>query len=182
MDLPHLEAIPYASLPEPFRLRSYEPGDERAWLDIHRQADTYNTFTPATFQDQFGCDPDVLRRRQLYLLDGRGSPVGTATGWLHPGLPELGRIHWVAILPAYQGRGLAKPLLARTCQCLRQLGHTRAYLTTSTARVPAICLYFDFGFRPNLDGTARRHDWEDFMARTLDVPQAKPMRAFLEKS
>jgi GNAT superfamily N-acetyltransferase len=88
----------------------------------------------------------------------------------------------VAIRPEHQGQGLAKPLLSRVCRRLHELGHSRAYLTTSTSRVPAICLYHAFGFRPNLAGTARQQDWRDFLARTGNEPRAGAVRAFLTEA
>jgi GNAT superfamily N-acetyltransferase len=178
MDCPVLDQAEIP-VPTPFAVRPYQPGDEAAWLAIHRAADAYNTFRDDTFAAQFGTDMDLLRRRQLYLLDGAARPVGTASAWFHPEAPALGRVHWVAILPECQGRGLAKPLLAQVCRRLRELGHTRAYLTTSTLRVPAICLYFALGFRPDCAGEARRRDWRDFLDRTADEPRAKPLRDHL---
>jgi len=180
MDCPNLDETRSAPLPPGFSLRFYEPGDEEAWVDIHREADTFNTFSLDTFWGQFGTDRNLLRKRQVYLLDGQDHAIGTASAWFQPGDPGLGRIHWVAIVPAYQGQGLAKPLLSCVCDRLRTLGHTRVYLTTNTVRVPAICLYFSFGFLPNLDGTARQQDWQDFLARTAAEPRAASIRAFLE--
>ena len=55
-------------------------------------------------------------------------------------------MHWVAILPAYQGRGLAKPLLAQVMQTMAVLGHRQVYLTTQRFRRAAIGLYTSFGF------------------------------------
>jgi GNAT superfamily N-acetyltransferase len=52
----------------------------------------------------------------------------------------------VAILPDYQGRGLSKPLLSQALRRLWELGHTRAYLTTSAERMVALRLYERFGF------------------------------------
>lgn len=178
MDCPVLDQALILPRP-PFSIRPYEPGDEAAWLDIHREADVYNVFRLETFRQQFGEDREVLHQRQAYLLDGEGCPIGTATAWFQPEDPALGRIHWVAIRPAYQGAGLAKPLLAWVCNRLRELGHTRAYLTTSTSRVPAICLYFGLGFLPNLAGTGRQQDWQDFLARTENEPRAAAVRAYL---
>lgn len=60
--------------------------------------------------------------------------------------PPIRRVHWVAIRPAYQGRGLARPLLFDIGQTLRELGHTRATLTTSHQRALAIALYRKIGF------------------------------------
>ena len=88
--------------------------------------------------------------------------MGTATAWsgdLFPGQP-IGRIHWVAIVPDRQGQGLAKPLLAATCRRLRALGHERAYLTTSTARLPAINLYLLFGFQPLVGSPEAYQAWQ----------------------
>jgi len=180
MDCPDLDETPALPLPPGFRLRLYEPGDEEAWVAMHRKADVFNTFSLDTFWGQFGTDRDLLRERQVYLLDSQDQLIGTASAWFQPGDPGLGRVHWVAILPEYQGQGLAKPLLARVCDRLQALGHTRAYLTTNTVRVPAICLYFSFGFLPSLDGTAREQDWQDFLARTVAEPRAAATRAFLE--
>lgn len=179
MDCPDLDAVPQAELPDGFSLRFYEPGDEGAWVDLHREADLLNTFSVETFRDQFGTDSGPLRQRQIYLVAANGLVVGTASAWFQPGDPSLGRVHWVAIRPAYQGRGLAKPLLSLVCRRLRELGHTRAYLTTNTARVPAICLYFSFGFLPDLAGTARRQDWQDFFERAAGASRAEPVRACL---
>jgi GNAT superfamily N-acetyltransferase len=57
-------------------------------------------------------------------------------------------VHWVAIVPEQQGRGLGKVLMTIVCHRLRELGHRRTYLTTSTARIPAINLYRHFDFVP----------------------------------
>ena len=100
------------------------------------------------FRQQFGCDEIALSLRQCYLLDPGGEPIGTASGWTYDGFhgPEWGRVHWVAMASEYQGQGLSKPLLAAVLQRLVELGHTKAYLTTSRDRPVAVSLYRRFGF------------------------------------
>lgn len=96
-----------------------------------------------------------------------GTPIGTATAWFdndHNGLP-CGRLHWVAMVPKLQGQGLAKPLLTTVCQRLRELGHTRAYLTTSSERIPAINLYLGFGFAPEIKDLHDSELWDDIQRR-----------------
>lgn len=155
-----LTATPRFVLPPGYTLRTYRPGDEMAWADIHRLADRLNPVTATLFSEQFGARQEELPRRQFFLLNPSGATVGTATAWSgtdRDGVP-CGRVHWVAIVPAEQGRGLAKPLLSAVCCRLLELGHRQAYLTTSILRPAALNLYFAFGFMPELqtagDGAA----------------------------
>lgn len=156
-----LEDIPTFELPAGYTLRRYEPGDEEAWVEIERQADRYNVITPDLFRREFGGDVEALRLRQYYLCDAAGAAVGTTTAWYGDESRgrDWGRVHWVAIVPPMQGRGLSKPLLAAACNRLRALGHERAYLSTETPRVPAICLYLKFGFLPEIGGSEDARAW-----------------------
>jgi GNAT superfamily N-acetyltransferase len=74
-------------------------------------------------------------------------------------MPHPGRIHWVMMTPSFQGRGLAKPLLAAACHRLHELGHQTAELVTDSLRLPAINLYFKFGFVPMPQGEADTQFW-----------------------
>src|SRR5262245_43658372 len=161
-----LENIPQFALPTPYQARCYQPGDEESWLKIQIEADKFSDFlTPELFAGDFGTDPQILAERQFYLLDQLGAAIGTATGWSYDGYrdPSYGRIHWVAILPEYQGQGLAKPLMTLVCNRLKALGHRRAYLDTSTVRVPAINLYLSFGFVPEISTPEDLQVWRELV-------------------
>lgn len=146
-----LENLPRFEVPEGFGLRAYQAGDDAAWTSIHRRADAFNQFSNSTFRDVFGHDEAALMARQKYLLGPDGEPIGTATAWFDaPQAGEAtgdGRVHWVAIVPEFQGRGLARPLLAEVLQSLRDLGHARAVLSTDERRPVAMALYRSFGFQ-----------------------------------
>ena len=149
---PTLENLPTFAIPAPYTLRWYQPGDEKAWLAIHIAADPYITYSAETFDKEFGAERALLPTRQAYLCDGMGALVGTSSAWFYTdeeGDP-YGLVHWVAIHPSAQGQGLAKPLLGLVCARLRELGHERAYLNTASARIPAISLYLQFGFVPQM--------------------------------
>ena len=150
MSRPHLDNVPAFALPKEFSLRWHQPGDEQHWLDIHLAADKYNPITPELFSREFGEAHDVLKHRQCFLLDANQKPVATATAWFNDNFNggSYGRVHWIAVVPAHQRRGLGKALMTIVCCRLRALGHLHAYLTTSTARIPAIKLYRGFGFVP----------------------------------
>jgi GNAT superfamily N-acetyltransferase len=159
---PDLDGLPRHDLPSGCSLRRYAPGDERDWVRINAAADRYNAITMELFRREFGYDPELLGRRVFFLAAAGGSTIGTAAAWFDdrdPPRPD-GRVHWVAIHPDHQGRGLAKPLLAQACCALRELGHRSAYLTTSTARTRAITLYLRFGFVPEIAGPAEAAAWE----------------------
>lgn len=157
----NLEGIPNYRLPAGYSLRGYRPGDEEHWRQIHLLADRYSIITPDLFTLEFGREGSVLAERQFYLLDLQQAVIGTATAWYDHDFhgQDYGRVHWVAIVPQHQGRGLARPLMAAVCCRLRDLGHERAYLRTSSARLPAIRLYLRFGFIPSLDGVPDRSLW-----------------------
>lgn len=146
---PNLQDIPQCEIKEGYRIRCYRPGDEEAWVRIHDLADEYNKVTVAAFRENFGSDLQVLRSRGFYLDSPDGETVGTATAWYNLNFEgkDWGRVHWVAITPEHQGKGVSKPLLSAVMNRLAQ-SHERAYLTTSTARIPAIHLYLTFGFHP----------------------------------
>ena len=143
-----LERFPEFPLPAGFSIRWYQAGDEEVWLQIHRSAERLQSVTPELFGQQFGSDAALLSERQCYLVATGGEAIGTATAWFNDDFEgaRFGRVHWVAVTPDYQGRGLARPLLTAVCRRLQDLGHDRAYLTTSAARVAAIKLYRRFGF------------------------------------
>ncbi len=158
-----LEQVPSFSLPGGFSMRSYIPGDEALWVEVYSAAEKYLTINLELFRKEFGGDPEPLSKRQLFLMDPAGLCVGTATAWFNDdyyGRP-IGRIHWVAIRPEFQGRGLSKPLMGAACARLRELGHRAAYLVTSTGRVPAINLYLSLGFAPDIRSPEDEQIWAE---------------------
>lgn len=144
-----LHAAPSCNLSPDLRVHWYEPDDGNFWIAIHKLADQYNEITPQLFADQFAGAGFHLTERQCYLLDKTGNPVATATAWAeHQGrFAGFGRLHWVAVVPVRQNQGLGKMVVSVACRRLIALGHTRAFLITSSLRPAAIHLYEKFGFR-----------------------------------
>jgi len=176
----HLEEIPNFLVPSGFSFRWYQTGDEQEWFRIQSAADKLNEITPELFARQFGNDKTALSQRQCYLVNSFGRAIGTGTAWFNDNFEggRFGRVHWVAIVPEFQGRGLAKPLMSTICHRLRELGHDRAYLTTSTERLGAIRLYLSFGFVPLLRNRAEEALWR---AVEEKMPAAFP-RNFLAQA
>jgi len=158
---PNLIQIPPYDLAPGFSLRWFRPGDERRWFEIQSAADRLNRIYEEIFAHQFGTDPLRLAQRQCYLCAADGNAIGTGTAWFDENFrgEVFGRVHWVAIVPEYQGKRLSRPLLTAVCERLRELGHERAYLTTSMKRRAAIRLYLRFGFEPLIETEEQARAW-----------------------
>lgn len=146
-----LRDLPSFPLPPGYALRWFEPQDRARWTELQRASDLLQTIPETLFEEQFGVEAKEWHRRICFLCDAQGREQGTAAAWFGSDAMgcDWGRIHWVAVHPDCQGQGLSKPLVSAVCVRLAELGHRKAYLTTSTARVPAIRLYLKFGFAPD---------------------------------
>ncbi|HHY08986.1 MAG TPA: GNAT family N-acetyltransferase [Firmicutes bacterium] len=152
---------PSKQLPPGFRLRFYQQGERAAWARITTQAGEFAHVSAALerFQNEFGPKEAQLPERCLFLENDAKIPIGTAIGWygrLRSRL--LGRLHWVAIIPAYQGLGLARPLISRAINVMAKF-HTKAYLTTGTGSFKGIKLYLDYGFKPLIETEKHKIGW-----------------------
>ncbi len=169
-----LHDVPGFQVPTGFRLRSYWPGDEQAWYRIHAEAELHERIGPELFRRRFGEDLTTLKHRQIYLESPTGETIGTATAWHEADFDGagIGRVHYVAIVPRYQGQGLSKPLMTEALLRLRELGDERAYLATTTVRLPAINLYLGFGFEPLIREPGEHAKWAEVLARLRNVRRA----------
>ncbi|MFO7698665.1 MAG: GNAT family N-acetyltransferase, partial [Anaerolineae bacterium] len=167
---PTLEDIPEVDFPEGYGIRAMQPNEGGLWEDIWRDTEPYFTIANGLFERAFGSNPVAMAWR-CYLVTGpRGVAVGTLSAWSdsdYLGEP-WGQVHWVAIRPAYQRKGLARAALAYTLRQLAQW-HTHAYLGTQSLRLPAIRLYLDMGFLPDLRHPGARQAWAE-LAKQIDHP------------
>lgn len=147
-----MASIPQYPLPAGYRLRLWRPGDRKTWLRIEQAVEPAGVITAKLFHGEFGDDLPAMAKRCYFLLAPDGEEVGTITAWyLRRYLGRAwGRIHYVAIVPAHQGRGLSRCILSVAMERLRSLGHRRAMLVTQTHRIRAIRTYLRFGFVPDM--------------------------------
>jgi GNAT superfamily N-acetyltransferase len=173
---PNLDNLPYYELPDSFYFHWYSSNDEHVWTEIQKEADKYSNITDTLFASEFGTDVQLLNSRQCYIATKENKIIGTTTAWFDDNYrgKVYGRVHWVAILPMWQSKGLSNPLLYMVCNRLSVLGHNCAYLTTSTARIPAINLYLKFGFQPEILTMADLAAWQaicDKLKYPINLPQ-----------
>lgn len=167
-----LAGVPFRQPPAGIVVRNYQPGDEANWLRIQADAEPYHAITHEMFVSRFGSDKSILRDRQLYACSPAGVAVGTVTAWFDNDYygEAWGRLHWLAVMKAFQSRGVGQMLASQACWRLLALGHWRAYLATHTVRIRAIRIYLGLGFSPDIRTEADRKAWALVREAGLDVP------------
>jgi len=157
---PDLLNIPHISFPDGFSIRPMLLDEGGLWTDIERDAEEYFEITDDIFHHEFGRDLQATQWRSFIIVNNKGVGVGTISAWYSRRFKgkDYGQVHWVAIRPAYQGKGLGKAALSYTLDKLAQW-HERCFLMTQTKRLNAIKLYLDFGFTPDLDAPGANESW-----------------------
>lgn len=165
---PNLARTPLYDLPPGYSYRTFRPGDDRLWAAIVTAAGEFRNEQAAVarFRQEFGTNPELLKRC-FFLLAPDKQAVGTSMAWYSGS--EWGRLHWIAIHPAYQGLGLGKPLVSLAIRYLRE-HHKQAYLTTQTTSYVGIKIYLDFGFQPHVISTSCIKGWQ-LVADKLNLPE-----------
>ena len=143
-------------LPEGFRFKFFQPGDEQDWIDIHISSGEFTDEELASvhFHEYYDDFIDELSERCVFIVDSNtGEKVGTATisKYYDEQYGYDATVDWVAIKKEYQGKGLAKPLISKFMKIAHDNGHDRVLLHTQTHTWLAAKLYLDFGFEPIIE-------------------------------
>ncbi len=153
---PDLDDLPPLALPDTIAIRPYRTGDEAVWTQIWRDSEPFDDILDTTFRRSYGHDDALLAERVYFAVDtATGKDIGTVTAWSeetpsknYPALAGWGRVHWLATLPKYQGRGIGKALFLYSLHRLRDFGHRESFLVTSSGRTAAVAMYQKYGFHP----------------------------------
>lgn len=141
--------------PEPILVRPAAAGDVDAMRACLLAAfEPYRAdYTPGAFLDTVP-DPEAIARRlrEMTLLVATSAAAGAArvVGTIgHQVLePGVGHLRGMAVLPAFQGRGVAERLLAAAEAALAAGGCRRVTLDTTRPLARAIRFYERQGYRP----------------------------------
>jgi GNAT superfamily N-acetyltransferase len=159
---PHLRDIPQVPFPEGFGIRAMRTDEGALWTDIERDAEPHFPVGADVFHNEFGNYLQTTQWRSFIVTNAKGAGVGVVSAWFARDFKgeDYGMIHWIAIRQAYQGLGLGKAALSFALNQLSQW-HERAFLGTQTKRLPAIKMYLDFGFVPDLDPPGALEVWRE---------------------
>ena len=167
-----LEHIPQIELPEGYHFVFYQQGDRDAWIDIEKSAKEFSSYEQGliSWNKYYENRQEELPVRMVFIENSAGEKVATATAFFDIyGRDQSGDgwLHWVAVRREYQGRGLAKPLIAYVLNVMRGLGYKHAKIPTQTNTWLACKIYLDFGFMPlPKNAVNSRNGWRIIKALT----------------
>lgn len=145
---------PKYDLSEGYSFCTYQKGYEKDWVELQVMLEQIDNIDEAKdyFKHEFLEFPDELSQKCVFVKDSNGDIVGTASIWRGNHFGEvLQRIHWVAVHPNHQGKGIAKALITKVLDIYNALGYKDfVYLTSQTWSYKAINIYLAFGFKPFL--------------------------------
>lgn len=167
--------IPELPLPSGYRYAYYQPGDREAWIAIEKSAREFSDEAEgqAAWQRFFGGREALLPERMVFVTDGEGNKVATATAYQDitgRDASGSGWLHWVAVRREHQGKGLSKPMITHVLAIMRGLGQTHAKIPTQTTTWLACKVYLDLGFRPIPKNAEHSRDGWRIIRRLTEHP------------
>lgn len=153
MTCQHPLSYPRFPLPEGYTLRTYEAGMEKDWAALQVSVEQMETEEQALaqFNEEFLPDLDTFKKRSAFIYGPDGKLAASGILWYgyHFGSPRRTRLHWVAVAPEEQGKGLCKALMTILMDVYHVCGKTHGiYLVSQTWSYKALNIYRQFGFKP----------------------------------
>jgi mycothiol synthase len=183
---PHLEDLPELVVPAGYHLRTFRPGDERAWGEIMAtEGGIGREWTVEKVREQIIERPQFEATGLFFATcDAQGGrPVASACAWRReePDERAVGTVHMVCALPSHRGRGLGRLVTLAVLHNLRARRFRSADLSTDDFRLAAIKTYLGLGFVPVYLTDAERLDdhearWSAVFAALLAPDRSKVAR------
>ena len=169
-----------SKLSSDFHVRTCRPEELPIWkampFDDPDTAHEYEPFMTQFFEMTYGGKEDLFFSKTLFICDHNDIPVATCLLW--KAYDEFNTIHWLKVLPGYEGLGIGRALLSLIMKNLSQEEYP-VYLHTQPESYRAIKLYSDFGFELLKDDPIgmRSNDLEECLPILEDY---MPKEAFLQ--
>jgi ribosomal-protein-alanine N-acetyltransferase len=123
---------------DPVVVRKFLPEDLEAALRIDKEV--FGGYNPAIFAVFY-----EYHSVCTLVADIAGIVAGFVLGFKHT--PFEGRVFWLAVSPAFQGRGIGTRLMLEVLRSFRQIGAMSATLEVRVSNKTAQSLYSILGFR-----------------------------------
>ncbi|WP_077328892.1 GNAT family N-acetyltransferase [Virgibacillus siamensis] len=150
-------------LPSGYHFRRFShKDDDKKWAKIMTETKEFSSERRAIERFNKELLPHITeaKRRIIFIETVDGNTVGTATAWFGKWTNNtIGRLHWIEIIPDYQGRKLGRPLIIKAMDILKE-NHQSAYLKTQASSKAAIHLYKELGWYPVIKTDKDRKIWK----------------------
>lgn len=139
-------------LPEGYRFKAYEDGDEKHWASLENEVNEFETIDDALayFNRTFMPYKEYLHDRMFFILDDKGNYVATTSAWFKDDdQRHYALIHWVSVSPTQQGKGLGSCIVSYALSQFVKVEpyENEIFLHTQTWSYKAIALYYKYGFK-----------------------------------
>lgn len=140
--------LPDPVFPSGYGMRLMREDEVVAWQTLQKETEPFFKISDHLFMEEFGSNLDEAWKRCYFITAPDESVAGVISAWWKDDFRggPWGKLHWLAVHPLHQGKGLAR---AATLVVLKRLGEEfgRVYLGTQSERLGAIALYESLGFR-----------------------------------
>lgn len=137
-------------LPEGYAIRTYLPGDEKAWAEMETAVGDFDSAAEAEayFRETYLSDPAKARERCFFAADPQGCAIGSCLAWHDDrrGTPAAS-LHWLIVDEACRRKGIGRALCFAVMNTFAERGELPVYAHTQPWSWPAVLLYLQLGFR-----------------------------------
>jgi mycothiol synthase len=141
--LPELRPVPGHAL------RTFHPGDEDGWIAL-LSTGGWDPWDRPRLDGMLAGAGANLPHEGIFFATHDDRIVGAACVFLQCDGAAAAELGWVVVDPAHRGRGLARLICVAALRFVRDRGCPYAFLNTEDFRVPAVRLYLDLGFEPEM--------------------------------
>ena len=117
--------------------------DTQPWMSLVQMI---LSFVKYFFDCRYSSHPALFREDGFFFISHNNRYVATAFAWQEEPHTSVGILHWLAVVPEYQRRGLGRALALCVLRYHKEHGKTSVSLKTEAYRDAAIKLYEDIGF------------------------------------
>lgn len=143
---------PRCPLPAGYEVRAYEPGMEKDWAELQCSVEHMDTVEEALtrFNEELLPEVELLKTRGIFVYGPDRRLAASALLWHGNHFGRVcARVHWVAVAPSEQGKGLCKAVMTILMDLYHSCNLTGGlYLSSQTWSYKALNIYRQFGFKP----------------------------------
>ena len=135
-------------LPKGYSFRHCKKDELETWKALHidelEQYEAYDAVLSEYIEKVYAPRGNEFFEKCIFVCNAKGEPVGTCFIWrAYNSFPA---IHWLKILPQYEGKGLGRAIVSYVLESLPAKDYP-VFLHTHPTSYRAVKLYSDFGFK-----------------------------------